>query len=142
MEESQHGCLYISNLPFKITEKELQEIFGGPDSCLIRIDLPRNYKGDSKGFAVLEYSKLEKAQNVMNNYQGYQLYGRVLFIRWDTINSLMDQPYNNNLDKNNIMNLKFPFDQYPEDSIPPSDRDWERCYYHDIQFAQNQFLRH
>ena len=140
MEESPHGSLYISNLPFNITEKELQEIFGGPNSGLIRVDLPRKFKGQHKGFAILEYSKFEKAEEIFNNFQGYQLYGRILFIRWDTLHSNTPNVENSNSDNNIGLDFSFPFDQYPEDAIPPSERDWERCYRHDIQFLKSNYF--
>ncbi len=67
--------LYVRNLPFKITNKELYDIFGKYGNIRqIRIG---NTK-DTKGTAYVVYDQLADAKNACENLSGFSVSGRYL----------------------------------------------------------------
>ena len=70
--------LYVGNLSYSTSEGALQEIFGAcgtVNSCKIIMDRDT---GRSKGFAFVEMSSSDEAQNAINKLNGSQLDGRAL----------------------------------------------------------------
>ncbi len=70
--------LYVGNLPFSTTETDLQAHFascGTVESCRIITDRDT---GRSKGFAFVEMSSSEEAQNAIDRLNGQQFDGRAL----------------------------------------------------------------
>ena len=69
--------LYVRNLPFKITNKELYNIFGKYGNIRqIRIG---NTK-DTKGTAYVVYDQLTDAKNACENLSGFLVSGRYLVV--------------------------------------------------------------
>jgi RNA recognition motif-containing protein len=72
--------LYVGNLPFSITEQELEGIFSqlGPvESASVITDRDT---GRSRGFAFVEMSTREAAEAAISQLNGYQLDGRALVV--------------------------------------------------------------
>lgn len=72
--------LYVGNLPFSAGEAELQELFGqagAVDSVKIMRDMAT---GRARGFAFVEMSTDEEAQNAITTLDGTQVGGRNLTV--------------------------------------------------------------
>jgi RNA recognition motif-containing protein len=79
--------LYVGNLPFGVTEEELQSLFGAygtPDSVKIITDRDT---GRSKGFGFVEFSNDTEAKNAMAALNGKEVQGRTL-----TVNEARPRP--------------------------------------------------
>ena len=72
--------LYVGNLPFSTTEEGLGQHFaqaGTIESCKIITD---RATGRSKGFAFIEFSSDEEAQNAISKLNGVEFDGRALTV--------------------------------------------------------------
>jgi RNA recognition motif-containing protein len=79
--------LYVGNLPYQTDEKELQELFGqygSVDSVHVMRDMAT---GRARGFAFVEMTTDEEAQNAADRLNGHQLGGRTL-----TVNEARPKP--------------------------------------------------
>uniref|UniRef100_A0A8C9GJY9 RRM domain-containing protein n=1 Tax=Piliocolobus tephrosceles TaxID=591936 RepID=A0A8C9GJY9_9PRIM len=92
--------LWIGNIPFDVTEKELHEILstvGDVTNVRIKYDIDKNV---SKGFAFCEYKDLETCILALRYINGYELKGRKLRLYWasdeskDKISAINTYPYN------------------------------------------------
>jgi cold-inducible RNA-binding protein len=72
--------LYVGNLPYEIGETELQELFaraGSVESVTVMRD---QATGRARGFAFVEMSSDEEAQNAISQLNGNQVGGRSLTV--------------------------------------------------------------
>ncbi len=70
--------IYVGNLPYKIGEEELREIFevyGEISSVKVIID---KFTKRSKGFGFVDMTSQEEATNAVNELNGAELFGRYL----------------------------------------------------------------
>jgi cold-inducible RNA-binding protein len=79
--------LYVGNLPFQTDEQELRDLFasaGTVDSINV---IRGQATGQARGFAFIEMSSDEDAQNAITTLNNYQLGGRAL-----TVNEARPKP--------------------------------------------------
>ncbi|EUD64674.1 hypothetical protein C922_04930 [Plasmodium inui San Antonio 1] len=82
MASKSNYSLWIGNIPFDATERELEEILskvGQVVSVRIKYDVDKNL---SKGFAFCEYKDLETCMLALKYLNGYELKGRKLRLYW------------------------------------------------------------
>eukprot|EP01057_Protomagalhaensia_wolfi_P002728 Protomagalhaensia_wolfi_Nauph_80__2727@NODE_2855_length_966_cov_141_961165_g2240_i0_p1_GENE_NODE_2855_length_966_cov_141_961165_g2240_i0NODE_2855_length_966_cov_141_961165_g2240_i0_p1_ORF_typecomplete_len231_score17_86RRM_1/PF00076_22/2_1e18RRM_1/PF00076_22/2e16Limkainb1/PF11608_8/0_00052Limkainb1/PF11608_8/79Limkainb1/PF11608_8/3_5RRM_5/PF13893_6/0_00011RRM_5/PF13893_6/0_62RRM_Rrp7/PF17799_1/1_2RRM_Rrp7/PF17799_1/0_0017RRM_3/PF08777_11/0_0009RRM_3/PF08777_11/65RRM_7/PF16367_5/0_59RRM_7/PF16367_ len=75
--------LYVSNLPWRVTWKELKELFGGPD-VVERADVVMGSDGRSRGFGIVLLKDIADVKDCIERMNGYDLQGRVLTVRLDS----------------------------------------------------------
>jgi RNA recognition motif-containing protein len=79
--------LYVGNLPFQTDEQELRDLFAG-SGTVDTINMVRDQAtGQARGFAFIEMSSDEDAQNAIATLNNYQLGGRAL-----TVNEARPKP--------------------------------------------------
>jgi RNA recognition motif-containing protein len=72
--------LYVGNLPFKVEENELQELFSRCGN-VASVTLVRDQAtGRARGFGFVEMSSDEEAQNAIDTFNGSDLGGRSLTV--------------------------------------------------------------
>lgn len=72
--------LYVGNLAFSVTDEQLADVFaeaGTVDSAHVIVDRDT---GRSRGFAFVEMSSDEEAQQAINKFHGAELDGRELTV--------------------------------------------------------------
>lgn len=73
----REDTIYVSNLPFSCTEKDLQELFGDCGG-IVSIRLPENRQTkQNRGFAFITMESERAAKKAMN-YDGHKFYDRKL----------------------------------------------------------------
>lgn len=76
----KEDTVYISNLPYSCTEKDLRELFGDCGQ-LVSVRLPENRQTkQSRGFAFITFDS-EKAAKKALNYDGHKFYDRKLHVQ-------------------------------------------------------------
>lgn len=79
-EEEVAKKLYVGNLPYEVTNSQLEELFvkaGTVESVNIITD---SFSGRSKGFGFIEMSTDEEAMKAMKMFNGYELSGRTIVV--------------------------------------------------------------
>ena len=80
MEGSVSKSLYVGNIQWDLTEKELEELFN-PFGKIISVQIIKDHNsGRSKGFGFVEMEKPDEADKAMQNLHGKELRGRTLKI--------------------------------------------------------------
>ena len=70
--------VYVGNLPYELTEGHIEELFGGVGKVQ-DVKLAREPStGASKGFAFVEFSTDEEAQQAISIYNNYEFSSRKL----------------------------------------------------------------
>jgi len=82
--------LYVGNLPYEVGETELQELFGRVGSVESVTVMRDQATGRARGFAFVEMSTDEEAQNAITQLSATQLGGRSL-----TVNEARPKPARN-----------------------------------------------
>jgi RNA recognition motif-containing protein len=72
--------LYVGNLPYEVGEAELQELFGRAGSVESVNVMRDQATGRARGFAFVEMSTEEEAQNAISALNGTQVGGRSLTV--------------------------------------------------------------
>src|SRR5262252_6112168 len=70
--------LYVGNLPFDATSKELEELFGQAGICESVAIITDRETGQSRGFAFVEMGSNADAQTAIKELDGRELNGRAL----------------------------------------------------------------
>ena len=70
--------LYVGNIPFKVTEENLEETFGAYGSVASVKIITDRESGRSKGFGFVEMSSAEEANECISNLDGKDYEGRNL----------------------------------------------------------------
>ena len=72
--------LYVGNLPFETAEQDLRALFAGAGE-VDTVNMVRDQAtGQARGFAFIEMSSDEDAQNAITTLNNYQLGGRALTV--------------------------------------------------------------
>lgn len=70
--------LYVGNLSFDVTQKDLEDLFAQAGSCdSVAVITDRN-SGQSRGFGFVEMSSNAEAQKAIQQFDGHELKGRAL----------------------------------------------------------------
>ena len=70
--------LYVGNLAFDVTSKELEELFGQAGICESVAIITDRATGQSRGFAFVEMGANADAQTAIKELDGRELKGRAL----------------------------------------------------------------
>lgn len=70
--------LYIGNLPFSATEESLSQLFSGTGTVVSTSIITDRETGRSKGFAFVEMSNAQEAEDAVKKLDGFDFNGRSL----------------------------------------------------------------
>merc|ERR1712110_683608 len=70
-------CLYVRNLPFKITAEELYDIFGKYGAVR---QIRTGSRQDTRGTAFVVYEDIYDAKNAVDHLSGFNVCGRYLIV--------------------------------------------------------------
>jgi RNA recognition motif-containing protein len=70
--------LYVGNLGFDVTEKDLEDAFAQAGACASVAIITDKFSGQSRGFGFVEMSSEADAQNAIKQLDGQELKGRAL----------------------------------------------------------------
>ena len=70
--------LYIGNLAFEVTQKDLEDLFAQAGSCESAAVITDRNSGQSRGFGFVEMSTNAEAQRAIQQFDGHELHGRAL----------------------------------------------------------------
>ena len=70
--------LYVGNLPYTTTSKDLQELFAQVGTVTSVSLITDRVSGQSKGFGFVEMSSAQEAQEVISRFDGHPFQGRSL----------------------------------------------------------------
>ncbi len=72
--------LYVGNLPYKITESDLQGLFSPFGEVTTAKIIKDNYTGQSKGFGFVEMPENSEGQAAMKELNGKPVQGREIIV--------------------------------------------------------------
>jgi RNA recognition motif-containing protein len=72
--------LYVGNLPFDVTAKELEDFFAQSIACESATVITDRFTGQSRGFGFVEMRSDDEAQQAIEQLNGQELKGRALKI--------------------------------------------------------------
>ena len=70
--------LYIGNLSYEVTQKDLEGLFAQAGTCQSAAVIMDRATGQSRGFGFVEMSSSAEAQKAIQQFNGYDLKGRAL----------------------------------------------------------------
>jgi RNA recognition motif-containing protein len=70
--------LYVGNLGFDVTDKELEAVFSQAGVCESVAVITDKFSGQSRGFGFVEMSSSAEAQRAIQQFNGQDLKGRAL----------------------------------------------------------------
>jgi len=70
--------LYVGNLGFDVTDKDLQALFAEAGVCESASVITDRFSGQSRGFGFVEMSSDSEAQNAIKQFDGRDFKGRAL----------------------------------------------------------------
>jgi RNA recognition motif-containing protein len=70
--------LYVGNLGFDVTDKELEALFAQAGVCESVAIITDKFSGQSRGFGFVEMSSNDEAQRAIQQFNGQELKGRPL----------------------------------------------------------------
>ena len=70
--------LYVGNLAFEVTNKDLEELFTQAGTCESVAVITDRSTGQSRGFGFVEMSSNAEAQKAIQQFDGHELKGRGL----------------------------------------------------------------
>jgi RNA recognition motif-containing protein len=70
--------LYVGNLGFDVTDKELEALFAQAGVCESVAIITDKFSGQSRGFGFVEMSSNAEAQQAIQKFDGQELKGRAL----------------------------------------------------------------
>jgi len=70
--------LYVGNLSFEVTNKDLEELFAQAGACESVAVITDRSTGQSRGFGLVEMSSNAEAQKAIQQFDGHELKGRAL----------------------------------------------------------------
>jgi cold-inducible RNA-binding protein len=78
---SMNNKLYVGNLPEAISDEDLKDNFGDLGTCLSAHVIRDKQTGRSRGFAFVEMSTPEEAQQTVEKCKGVMLEGQKLIVK-------------------------------------------------------------
>ncbi|HWL52556.1 MAG TPA: RNA-binding protein [Chthoniobacteraceae bacterium] len=72
--------LYVGNLPFNVTEPDLQDLFGQAGTVSDVLLVQDKFTGKSRGFAFVTMGSEDEAQSAIEQFHGKALDGRPLTV--------------------------------------------------------------
>ena len=72
--------LYVGNLPFNVTEPDLQDLFGQAGTVSDVLLVQDKFTGKSRGFAFVTMSSDNEAQSAIEQFHGKPMEGRPLTV--------------------------------------------------------------
>jgi cold-inducible RNA-binding protein len=85
--------LYIGNLSYEVTQKDLEELFAQAGTCQSVAVIMDRATGQSRGFGFVEMNSSAEAEKAVQKFNGHDLKGRAL-----KVNEAMER--NNNRGEN------------------------------------------
>ncbi|ORZ09148.1 hypothetical protein BCR42DRAFT_381797 [Absidia repens] len=74
--------LIVRNLPWKYREADLMKVFGEKGK-VVDVKLPRKFdKGPLRGFAFIQYEKVEEAESAVESLNATEHHGRTIAVDW------------------------------------------------------------
>ena len=70
--------LYIGNLGYEVTNRDLEELFAQAGTCESAAVIMDRDTGQSRGFGFVEMGSNAEAQKAIQQFQGHDLKGRAL----------------------------------------------------------------
>lgn len=70
--------LYVGNLGFDVTDKDLEAVFAQAGVCESVAVITDKFSGQSRGFGFVEMSSNAEAQKAIEQFNGQELKGRTL----------------------------------------------------------------
>ena len=70
--------LYVGNLGFDVTDKELEELFSQAGACENVTIITDRSTGQSRGFGFVEMATTAEAQKAVQQFDGHEFKGRTL----------------------------------------------------------------
>jgi RNA recognition motif-containing protein len=70
--------LYVGNLGFDVTDKELEALFAQAGVCESVTIITDKFSGQSRGFGFVEMSSTAEAQRALQQFNGQEFKGRAL----------------------------------------------------------------
>src|SRR5262245_43528474 len=70
--------LYVGNLPFGVTSRELGELFSQAGEVVSASIITDRFSGQSRGFGFVEMTTEDAAQKAIGQFNEYQMKGRSL----------------------------------------------------------------
>jgi len=70
--------VYVGNLPFSFTDKELAEAFSSFGEITEAVVISNKYSGRSKGFGFVTFASKESADKAISEMNGKEVAGRAL----------------------------------------------------------------
>ncbi|VEN54887.1 unnamed protein product [Callosobruchus maculatus] len=83
--------VFVANLEYNVDKKKLKDIFRLAGR-VIRVDMPLDKDGRSRGFAVVEYDHPVEAVQAISMFHNQVLYDRSMAVRIDRVNDNMKLP--------------------------------------------------
>lgn len=72
--------IYVGNLPFSTTDKELNDLFGQVGGVISARVITDRETGRSRGFGFVEMGSAEEGTEAVTRFHGYSLGGRNLTV--------------------------------------------------------------
>ena len=82
--------LYVGNLSFDVTDKDLETLFAQAGVCESAAVISDKFSGQSRGFGFVEMSSSAEAEQAIQKFNGQDFKGRSL-----KVNAAMDRDRNN-----------------------------------------------
>lgn len=70
--------IYVGNLPFKVNNNELKEIFSQFGEITEAVVISEKYSGRSKGFGFVTFTSEDSAKKAVGEMNGKEIGGRAL----------------------------------------------------------------
>ncbi|HYD46928.1 MAG TPA: RNA-binding protein [Terriglobales bacterium] len=70
--------LYVGNLAFAVTNRDLEELFAQAGTCQSASVISDRDSGQSRGFGFVEMGSNDEAQRAIQQFDGYDFKGRAL----------------------------------------------------------------
>ncbi|KNZ51747.1 hypothetical protein VP01_382g4 [Puccinia sorghi] len=86
-QNSASRLLFVGNLPFNLQWQDLKDLFRQAGNIL-RADVAMTGEGRSRGFGTVMFATAEDARKAQKMYDGYELKGRALKVRFDHPNHM------------------------------------------------------
>eukprot|EP01116_Phalansterium_solitarium_P001910 TRINITY_DN1174_c0_g1_i1.p2 TRINITY_DN1174_c0_g1~~TRINITY_DN1174_c0_g1_i1.p2 ORF type:complete len:124 (+),score=57.45 TRINITY_DN1174_c0_g1_i1:259-630(+) len=98
-------CLFVRNLPFKITPEEMYDIFGKYGAIRqIRMGAPNN--PDTRGTAFVVYEDIYDAKNALDHLSGFNVANRYLIVLYHQQSKMLARQDKAEKTKKEIAELK------------------------------------